>query len=57
MSTFILVWVLVMAAPSPQSAPVISAPLVDLESCERIQRAVQLGSYRHTQCVQIKIPK
>jgi hypothetical protein len=56
MVNFILVWVLVSGSTS-SAPPHISAPMVDLASCVRLQKSVQLGSYRPTQCVQIKIPK
>jgi hypothetical protein len=49
----IAMWVLVIAAGNAHNQPVISLPVVDLPSCERLQRAVRQGDHRPTQCVQV----
>lgn len=51
----ILVWVLVInvnVVSSSQSMPVISQPMDDVESCQRIQKSIK---NRESQCVQIKV--
>jgi hypothetical protein len=49
----IAVWVLVIAAAG-QGQPVISLPVADLASCQRMQEVVKHN--RVTQCVQVSIP-
>jgi hypothetical protein len=53
--TAIYVWVLVIGAYGNNTAPVISQPVVDLASCERMQKAVGLGHTRSSQCVEVAI--
>jgi hypothetical protein len=55
MNEFILAWVLVVSPSSSQNSPIISAPVADLSSCERM-RAAMRDSSRVTQCVEVKIP-
>lgn len=61
MNTVVLVWVLVVGAAHPYSAPVISPMVADLASCERMQQAMQkavrVGGERSSQCVEIKVLK
>ena len=50
----IVVWVLVMAAAGHSGQPVVSLPVADLASCQRMQEVVKHN--RNTQCVQVTIP-
>ena len=53
----ILVWVLVSVGGYGDH-PVRYSPLMtDLESCQRLEKAVREGKYNFTQCVQIQVPK
>jgi hypothetical protein len=54
--TSILVWVLVSLGGRNVSEIVYSPPMADLESCQRIQKAVERYAFQ-TQCVQIRVPK
>ena len=51
MSTFVLVWVLVVTGQSNRPV-VFSPPVEDLASCQRLQQAIK---YQETQCIQIRI--
>ena len=57
MNAFVMVWVLVVAPATNQNSPIISLPVADLESCARMQQALNRGSYRSTQCVEVKVSK
>jgi len=57
MNTIVVAWVLVVSASTNQNSPIISLPVADLASCERMQRAVSLDSGRRTQCVEVKVLK
>ena len=48
-------WVLVIGAYGGGSSPIISQPVADLASCERMQKAINLGSARTSQCVEVKM--
>lgn len=56
MNEFILAWVLVVSPSTSQNSPIISLPVVDLESCQRLQEAMQAAAPRSTRCVQVKLP-
>jgi hypothetical protein len=53
----ILVWVLITVGGSNSNQVVYSQPMVDLESCQRLEKVVREGKYNFTQYVQIRIPK
>lgn len=55
MNSFIMVWVLVTVPYASQSSPVISLPVADLASCQRMQAI--LKDSRTTQCVEVKVVK
>ena len=57
MNTVVLAWVLVVSASTNQNSPIISPPVADLASCERMQRAISTDSKRATTCVEIKVLK
>jgi hypothetical protein len=57
MNTIVIAWVLVVSASTNQNSPIISPLVADLASCERMQRAVEYGSGRSTQCVEVKVLK
>ena len=57
MNTFVMAWVLVVSATTNQNSPIISTPVADLASCERMQRAINNGSTRTSTCVEVKILK
>jgi hypothetical protein len=56
----ILVWILITVGGSNSNQVVYSQPMVDLESCQRLQKEVKgirpTNDHR-AQCVQIRIPK
>ena len=56
MESFILAWVLVVAPSTNQNSPIISDPVYDLASCQRMQTAVRRSSVRSTQCVEVRVP-
>ena len=56
MLEYVLVWVLVIAPSTSQNSPFISAPVSDVESCQRMREAVAGDSYRRAQCVQVWVP-
>jgi hypothetical protein len=52
--TVIYVWILVIGAYGSNSMPVISQPVADLASCERMQKALDVThTSRSSQCVQV----
>ena len=51
----ILVWVLISSGGYHGNQVVYSPQVADLESCQRIQQAVEKWA-RHTQCVQVRVP-
>jgi hypothetical protein len=57
MNTIVVAWVLVVSASTNQNSPIISLPVADLASCERMQRAVIRDSSRSTQCVEVRVLK
>lgn len=57
MNTVVMAWVLVVSASTNQNSPIISSPVADLVSCERMQQAINTGSKRATTCVEIKVLK
>lgn len=58
MNTIITVWVLVVSPSSNQNSPIISLPMADIVSCQRVQQAMAArGSNRGTTCVEISIVK
>jgi hypothetical protein len=54
--THILVWVLVSLGGRNDSEIVYSPPMADLESCQRLQKAVERQVFQ-SQCIQIRVPK
>lgn len=57
MITAVMAWVLVVSASTNQNSPIISMPVADLASCERMQRAIGNGASRSTTCVEVKVLK
>lgn len=57
MNTVVMAWVLVVSASTNQNSPIISTPVADLASCERMQRAISNGATRSTTCVEVKVLK
>ncbi len=56
----LLVWVLVIGVGSSSSSNVITQPMADLESCQRLQTSLRVVNVnvdrdRSSQCVQIKV--
>lgn len=56
--SIVLVWILVIGTLGDHSSNVMSPPMADLESCQRVQaglKVVNRLSNRSSQCVQIKM--